>query len=319
MKLTEKQLRSCMFLCGPTAAGKTSAALMLAKELNAEILSMDSMAIYRGMDIGTAKPSTAEQLQVQHHLIDLVEPDQDFSVADYIAAAVCRVQEVLDRGRVPLFTGGTGLYLRSLLRGLSEGPTADTALRRHWQQQSEEKGREWLHQQLQSRDPVSAAKLHPNDGRRMIRAIEYFELTGTPISNVQTHDSLPSEKRPRMVVWLNPQRVWLRERIRQRIVVMMQAGWLQETERLLRSMHPPGRTAGQALGYRELIAFLQQGGDLPQTVDQICIATRQFAKRQCTWFRGLEECTAVDLEGTETTERIVDRLLREDRGRSGVE
>ncbi len=310
MRLPQEQLKSCLFLCGPTAAGKTATALLLARELNAEILSLDSMAVYCGMDIGTAKPSLQDRAQVPHHLIDLVLPDHDFSVADFLNHSARAVEQILAAGRVPLFVGGTGLYLRALLRGMSAGPAADTALRAHWQLQSENLGPNWLHEQLQRRDPISAARLHPNDRRRMIRAIEYFELTGKPISEVQSHFGAEQEHQPRMVAWLNPPRPWLRERIRLRIQQMMQAGWLQETEFLLRSDHPPGKTASQALGYRELIAWLRDGGDLDRTVEQICTATRQFAKRQCTWFRGLAECTSVDVTGEEPPQQLAERLLR---------
>lgn len=311
MRLTQEQLKSCLFLCGPTAAGKTTAAILLAHELNAEIVSLDSMAVYCGMDIGTAKPSLQERSQVPHHLIDLVPPDSDFSVADFLDHAAQAVEQILAAGRVPLFVGGTGLYLRAVLRGMSEGPAADSELRGWWQQQSELLGPDWLHEQLRERDPVTAARLHPNDRRRMIRAIEYFEITGAPISSVQSHTGVEPENRPRMVAWLNPPRPWLRERIRLRIQRMMQAGWLQETEMLLKSEHPPGKTASQALGYRELIAWLRQGGDLDETVEQICTATRQFAKRQCTWFRGLEECTAVDITGEEDSQQLAELLLRQ--------
>lgn len=307
MKFPAELLKQCWFLAGPTAAGKTAVSLRLAGHLDAEILSLDSMAVYRGMDIGTAKADRAERAAVPHHLIDLVEPHQEFSVAEYFSAALDAVEGVLSRGRVPLFVGGTGLYLRALLRGIFDGPPPDWELRRQLEQQDAQQ----LHDQLSQVDPPTAARLHVNDRRRIIRALEVHSGTGSRLSD--QHRNLPCDvsERPSAVVWLEPPREWLRERIDRRVDQMMDRGLLQETTRLLAADPPPGRTARQALGYRELIAHLEDGLPLPEAVELIKVRTRQFAKRQHTWFRNLEECHCISLQGDESSDRLADRLFRE--------
>jgi tRNA dimethylallyltransferase len=231
-------LRQCWFLAGPTAVGKTGASLALAQQLNAEIISMDSMAIYRHMDIGTAKPSAEEQSVVPHHLIDVVDPHQEFSVAEFVKLAEQVAQQVVGRGCTPLFVGGTGLYLRSVLRGVFEGPEADWELRKKLQQQLEEHGRPWLHQQLAQVDEVTAKRLHENDTRRVIRALEVYHLTGIPLSQQQDQQPRAIDERPRAVFWLDPPRDWLHDRINLRVDQMMQEGLLQETRQLL-ELNPP--------------------------------------------------------------------------------
>ncbi|APZ94705.1 tRNA (adenosine(37)-N6)-dimethylallyltransferase MiaA [Fuerstiella marisgermanici] len=301
-------LKHCWFLAGPTAGGKTATAIELAKILNAEIVSMDSMAIYRGMDIGTAKPSRDEQNAVPHHLIDVVKPHQEFSVSEYVLQASEVARQILKRDRIPLFVGGTGLYLRSLLRGVFEGPPADWELRNELQRGAEERGNDWLHSELQNVDPGTAAKLHPNDVRRVVRAIEVFRLTGQPLSQQQQQTPLPPQKRPAAVFWIDPPRDWLHERINRRVDLMMQQGLLKETQQLLAAEPPPGRTARQALGYREIISHLEDGVPLDDAVEQIKTGTRQFAKRQHTWFRNLEECSSVSITGSENPQELAVRL-----------
>ncbi len=307
MKFPAELLKQCWFLCGPTAAGKTAVSLRLAGCLNAEILSLDSMAVYRGMDIGTAKPDQAEQKDVPHHLIDLAEPHQDFSVAEYVDAALTAVQDIIDRGRVPLFVGGTGLYLKAILRGIFDGPAADWELRRRLDQQDAQT----LHDQLARIDRPTAARLHVNDRRRVIRALEVYEVTGVPLSQ-QHHDTpCPESERPASVVWLEPPREWLRDRIGLRVDLMMERGLLEETRALLAADPPPGRTARQALGYRELIAHLEEQLPLDEAVELIKVRTRQFAKRQHTWFRNLEECRSVPVSGDQSADGLADQLFQE--------
>lgn len=303
-------LKKCWFVAGPTASGKSAAALNLARKINAEIVSLDSMAVYRGMTIGTAKPSVADRDCVRHHLIDIAEPVEDFSVTEFIRLAHDAALEISVRGSVPLFVGGTGLYLRSILRGIFEGPEADWNLRHHWEQQAVLHGPDWLHAELSVRDPAAARRLHPNDMRRIIRAIEVHELTGKPLSEDQHHRPRPLEERPSCVVWLHPPRHWLHARINCRIDRMMQDGWLEETRLLLESERPPGRTARQALGYRELIRHLEGEISLWDAIEQIKISTRQFAKRQHTWFRNLEECQPLEMTGHESAAELADSILR---------
>lgn len=265
---------------------------------------MDSMAVYRHMDIGTAKPDLEERSVVPHHLIDLVDPSSEFSVSEYVERAGRAVQEILSRGKTPLFAGGTGLYLRSLLRGVFDGPEADERLRETLDAERLKKGNDWLLQQLHKVDPVTAKRLHPNDVRRIIRAIEVHSVTGTPLSEQQNHPPLPESERPPVVLWLEPPRAWLHDRINQRVDLMMQKGLLDEVRQLLNRDPAPGKTARQALGYRELIDHLNNKCSLASAVEQIKTGTRQFAKRQCTWFRNLEECHGLVIDGTETAAQI---------------
>lgn len=307
MKFPAELLKQCWFLAGPTAAGKTAVSLRLAGHLDAEILSLDSMAVYCGMDIGTAKASVLEREAVPHHLIDLAEPHQDFSVAEYLEAALEAVQGIVDRGRVPLFVGGTGLYLRAILRGIFDGPPANWDLRKRYEQLEAQE----LHDRLAVVDPPTAARLHVNDRRRVIRALEVHEGTGTPLSDQQHNLPCPESERPVAVVWLEPPRAWLRERIDRRVDQMMDQGLLQETTRLLAARPAPGRTARQALGYRELISHLEDGIPLADAVELIKVRTRQFAKRQHTWFRNLEECRSIEVDAEQSSEQLADHLFRE--------
>lgn len=302
-------LKKCWFVAGPTASGKSAAALHLAQLLNAEIVSLDSMAVYRGMTIGTAKPSTADQQSVRHHLIDIADPAQDFSVTEFVRLAQDAANNIVSRGLIPLFVGGTGLYLRSILRGMFEGPEADWDLRTRWEALAIQHGPEWLHAELVKRDALTAQRLHPNDMRRLIRAIEVFELTGKPLSEDQHHQPLPLGDRPACVVWLQPPRPWLHHRISNRIDQMMDQGWLEETRLLLESEPPPGRTARQALGYQELIQHLAGKLSLEKAVDLMKISTRQFAKRQHTWFRNIEECTPLEIAGSESPALLANMIL----------
>ena len=311
MKFPADLLKQCWILAGPTAAGKTATALRLADRLNAEILSMDSMAVYRGMDIGTDKPDISVRAAVRHHLIDLADPHQDFSVAEYADAALSAVQDVIGRGHIPLFSGGTGLYLRAILRGLFDGPPADWSIRRRLEQLAQQHGPRYLHDRLQDIDPRSAARLHVNDQRRIIRALEVHAVTGIRLSEQQHNLPRPRNEQPAAVLWLEPPRSWLRVRIDHRVDRMMSRGLLDETQKLLSVKPAPGRTARQALGYRELIAHLEGGLPLNESVEQIKTRTRQFAKRQHTWFRNLQECRSVPTSGRESADELADRLFQE--------
>jgi tRNA dimethylallyltransferase len=309
VKVDSSLLQQCWFLVGPTATGKTEAALLLAERLRGEIVALDSMSLYRGMDLGTAKPTRAQRARVPHHLIDILQPHEEFTVSDYVCRANAACCEILERGRSPLFVGGTGLYLRAMLRGVFDAPQKDEVFRAQLQSRVEVEGHEWLHRQLQCVDPAAAARLHPNDTRRLIRALEVAHLTGQPASAQQRELPLPPDRRPRHVYWLSPPRMWLHERINRRVVQMIEAGWVDEVRRLLDGDRPLSRTARQAVGYQELIAHLRGEMSLAEAVERIQIRTRQFAKRQHTWFRHLEECRAVPMTGTETPALLADRVL----------
>ncbi len=302
-------LKATWFLAGPTASGKTQLASQLADRLNAEVVALDSMSLYRGMDIGTAKPSLEERKLVPHHLIDVIDPDEEYSLADYVEAACAVCIDVIGRGKTPLFVGGTGLYLRGILRGVFNGPEADWDFRNEMQSAVEQHGKLWLHHQLRDVDPVSAASLHPNDVRRVIRALEVKHVTGTALSAQQQQGALPEADRPEHVYWLSPPRKWLYDRINQRVVQMMADGLVAEVQGLLSKFDKLSRTAAQALGYRETIEHLAGERDLAATIQLTQTRTRQFAKRQHTWFRNLEECREVGFSDGSSAEELAERLV----------
>jgi tRNA dimethylallyltransferase len=309
MRFETQLLRQCWFLAGATATGKTAAGIALARRTNAEIVSLDSMAIYRGMNIGTAKPSTDEQRAIPHHLIDILDPHEDFSVADYLTAAEQACREIIDRGRIPLFVGGTGLYLRAILRGVFEGPSADPQIRERLKSFAKEHSPQELHRRLADVDAPTAGRLHPQDLRRVIRALEIHELTGRPASEQQDERPLPDAERPTRVFWLSPPRAWLHQRINSRVDAMFAAGLVEEVRGLLGPHQSLGRTASQALGYKEVIDHLREETSLAETIEQIKTRTRQFAKRQETWFKNLVECRPLTMTGEESPEALAEKFL----------
>lgn len=309
MNVPPEILTKCWFLAGPTAVGKTETSLLLAERLDAEILSLDSMAIYRQMDIGTAKPSLAEQQRVPHHLIDIINPDEDFSTAEYVRSASQIAAEIVRRGRTPLFVGGTGLYLRSILRGVFEGPDADWEYRRQLEaEEADSPGS--LHGQLQQCDPPLAEKLHPNDLRRVIRALEVYHLTGTQLSVQQQQAARIPEETSSNVFWLHPGRDWLYERINRRVDLMFEQGLVEEVRLLLQRDPPPSRTALQGLGYKEMVEHLSGDMPLDEAREMIKIRTRQFAKRQHTWFRNLPECQEIKVTGNQSPLDLVEAIIQ---------
>jgi tRNA dimethylallyltransferase len=299
----------CWFLTGPTASGKTRVGIALAKLLDAEILSLDSMAVYRDMDIGTAKPTAAERSEVRHHLLDLAAPDHEFSISQYLAAAQAAMGEVRGRGRRVLFVGGTPLYLKALLRGLSEGPAADWDFRESIEREIRETGIEALHERLRLVDPLAAARLHPHDKRRIIRALEVNRLTGRPLSHSQTHFEEPARGEGNRVFALRWPRERLHRRIEARVEQMFANGLVAEAAALRSRYGTLGRTALQAVGYREAFEHLDGRLTVAEAVARVQVRTRQFARRQETWFRGLEECQPVELEGEEAPEAIARRII----------
>lgn len=307
MQFDVEILKRCWFLAGPTAVGKSAAGCELAELLDAEIIALDSMSLYRGMNVGTAKPDAAALARVPHHLIDILEPHQEYSLAEYVAAAERAARQIVSRGRVPLFVGGTGLYLRGALRGVFEGPAADWELRRELEALAQSEGNEALHSRLGRVDPQLAARLPAADVRRVIRGIEVFERTGIPLSVQQRQEPRQADERPH-VYWLHPPRAWLYERINQRVEAMFAAGLVAEVQGLLERAHPLSKTARQALGYKEVIDHLESGISLPETIALIQTRTRQFAKRQHTWFKNLVECAAIQIEGNETPAEIAERI-----------
>jgi tRNA dimethylallyltransferase len=312
MGRTATSISDAWYLTGPTASGKTTVGLALAERLGAEIISLDSMAVYRGLDIGTAKPSVAERRRVPHHLIDICDPAETFSVAQYLEAARRAVDDICSRGRQVLFVGGTPMYLKALLRGLFDGPPADWELRKRLLAEAERNGPRALHERLALVDPAAASRLHENDTRRVVRALEVFQSTGRSIIEWQTQwdaqapdieaiasgQVAPSRSpgaggatvRASRVFVLDWPREQLYARIDARVQAMFEAGLIDEVRGLLAAGCSLGRTARQALGYREVLEHLEGQRDIPATIELVARRTRNFAKRQLTWFRGLNEC-----------------------------
>lgn len=274
---------------GCTASGKSTLALALAQALNGEILCMDSMQIYRRMDIGTAKPSREEQAAVPHHLLDLVEPWESFAVADYVKAFEAVLPEVIGRGHTPVLVGGTGLYLKSLIHGMTLGTAkSDAAVRARYEALAfQPQGRERLHAMLAQVDPDSAARLHPNDLRRVIRALEVFELTGTPMSRQKREE--PERPYRILPIALHMPREALYRRIEKRVDQMLAQGLIEEVQSLLDSGVSPDCQAMQAIGYKELVPVARGKAPAAPAVEQLILNTKHYAKRQETWCKGENE------------------------------
>ena len=280
-----------LVITGPTASGKTWLAVELAKKRNGEVVSADSMQIYRRMDIGTAKPTTEEMGGVPHHMIDVVDPEEDFSVARYVDMAARRVEDVLARGKLPILAGGTGLYVDSLLSGRTFAAfDEDSALRGQLEERFRARGGAAMLEDLSKVDPDSAARLHPNDGKRIVRALEVWLTTGKTIT---THNRETKALPPRynaLTLTLDFARredMW--ERIDRRVDRMMADGLTEEVRRLLDSGVPKTCTAMQAIGSKEMAAALLGEGDSAAAAEEIKLRSRQYAKRQRTWFRRNQE------------------------------
>ena len=286
MAMRDVILADCWFLTGPTAGGKTAVGMELARGLNAEIVSLDSMALYRGMDIGTAKPTNQQRAAVAHHLIDVIEANEEYNVAGYVAAADAAVRQIASRSCVPLFVGGTPLYLKALLRGIFSGPPADWELRRRFEALAETEGNESLHARLAAVDPRTAGRLHPRDTRRVIRALEVFEKTGRSITELQKQFDRARPAQECRVFVLNWPREALVQRIDRRVEAMFAGGLVDEVRELRRRGYDPEAPALRSIGYREIAAFLEGRCSLAEAIADMARATRHFAKRQMTWFRG---------------------------------
>jgi tRNA dimethylallyltransferase len=274
-----------LFIVGPTAVGKTALTLTLARTRPLEVVSMDSRQVYRGMDIGTAKPSPAQMAQVPHHVIDVVDPDGRFDAGRYACLAGRALDEIVAGERVPAVVGGTGLYMRALLDGFFRGPGRDDALRRELGLAAREKGTVFLHTRLAAVDPVSARRLHPNDVTRIVRALEVYEITGRSMTELwRESPGRPYACQPLVVGLTMPLRE-LDRRIQERTRQMLDAGFMREVETLLQTGYGPELPSMSAVGYREVVACIH--GTLSPDVleERIARSTRRYARRQLRWFR----------------------------------
>ncbi len=276
-----------LLLMGPTASGKSHLAVQLASKYNAEIISVDSALVYRGMDIGTAKPDMAERMGIPHYLIDILDPCESYSTASFRKSALELIQQILERGKIPLLVGGTMLYFNALLNGLAELPEADETIRNRLQQEWKELGALSMYERLKAVDPESAIRIHPNDPQRLLRALEVYEITGKAMSCF--FQQARSEPLPYDIVKLvlqPDQRQVLHERIAQRFMSMVDNGLIAEVETLFqRPDLNESLPAIRAVGYRQVWQYLQGHYDQPQMLEKGIIATRQLAKRQLTWLR----------------------------------
>jgi len=277
----------CWFLAGPTASGKTALGIRIARRLGAEIVSVDSMAVYRGLDVGTAKPAAAERAGVPHHLLDVVGPDETYSVARWLADVTAALEDIRSRGRTALFVGGTPLYLRALRDGLAPLPAAQPEVRRRLAADAERHGPLALHARLAAVDPESAARIHPHDLKRVVRALEVVETTGRPLSAALVAAPDPAFARRMMI--LDLPRDLLGARIDRRVEGMFSGGLLEETRRALDAPGGIGPTAAQAAGYAEAIDVLHGRIDVAEAIRRTQSRTRQLAKRQRTWLRSFPD------------------------------
>lgn len=279
-------MKDILCVCGPTASGKTGLAAALAKKLDGEVISCDSMQIYRGMDVGTAKPDAAEMDGVPHHLLDVAEPGEDFSVGRYVKLADAAIADIRGRGKTPIVCGGTGLYMDSLVKGETFAAPSRPAQREYVEHIAEEKGVAYLYEMLKDADPETAEKLHLSDRKRIIRAMEVFLITGMPLS---WHNQQSKQRPPKYEpVWIGlnfRDRAKLYARIDARVDAMLEQGLEAEVRALLDRGVDPKTTAMQAIGYKEMAAALRGECSLPHAVSQIKQASRNYAKRQLTWFR----------------------------------
>jgi tRNA dimethylallyltransferase len=296
-------------LAGPTAVGKTALAIELARRHGAVILSADSMQVYRGMEIGTAQPDAAQCAAVPHFLVGHVEPGEEYHVARFVEEATAVLAREEAAGRPVLVCGGTGLFLKHLVQGIFAGAPRDPGVRARLVRELEVGGLDVLRARLRAVDPAREAEINPNDAMRVVRALEVFETTGVPMSEHHARDSRERQVRPARYVVLDRPRPMLVERIHRRVAEALEAGWLEEARRLMDRGLPDDAQACKALGYRELFHVLRGAWTLDRAADEIKARTRQFARRQRTWFRAVPDALWVDLDESGDAVARIDALL----------
>ena len=294
-------------IAGPTASGKTALSILLAKEMDGEIVSCDSMQVYKDMDIGTAKPTLEEQAGIPHHMLSVAEPWEDFSVSRYCAMADPIVEDILRRGKSPIIVGGTGLYMDALIRGNAFAPCPSTGRREELEALAASQGIEAVIERLRAVDPESAARLHPSDQKRIVRAMEVYLETGMTITehNRKTQE-IPPKYHPIRFTLTDRQRQTLYDRIDRRVDTMVEAGLIEEIQGLLARGIPEKCTAMQAIGYKEFVAALHGACSLEEAAGQVKQSSRRYAKRQLTWFRRNPENIWLIREDGQTSMEILD-------------
>jgi tRNA dimethylallyltransferase len=298
-----------IIICGPTGIGKTSFAIQLAKLFKGEIVGADSMQIYRHMDIGTAKPTPAERSMIRHHMVDIVDPDEPFDAETYATQALSIVMALQKQEVLPFVVGGTGLYIKSLLYGLFDTRPADKEIRIRLKQEAEKEGRAVLYERLKKVDPVTAGKIHVNDIYRIVRALEVYEASGTPISDFQQRHGFQKSRLTPLKFGLHMEREQLYERIDERVEMMIHAGLPDEVKHLRDAGYGSELKSMQSLGYRHMFDFLDGRLDWPETIRTLKRDTRRYAKRQMTWFRADKEITWVDPVVSSEVEDTIRKFL----------
>lgn len=310
-KETMSEKPHLFFIVGCTGSGKGTLGREIARRTGGEIISLDSMKVYRRMDVGTAKPTPEQRREVPHHLIDVVEPSQDFSVAQFVDRANQAINAIHNRRRPVLVVGGTPLYLKALTEGLFEGPGANVEVRRRLHEMARREGPQALHRKLVEVDSAAAERIHPNDLRRLVRALEVFELTGTPITQLQQQWDRDQRRYDYTLLRLRRELADQNHRTNIRVMRMMEAGLVQEVESLLAEPNPLSRSARQALGYAEIIEHFQGVLELADAVELIKINTRRFAKAQRTWFNRFRQAELIDLPPDAEVHGVADEIMRQ--------
>ena len=299
-----------LIIAGPTAVGKTDASLLLAQELGAEIVSADSMQIYRGMDIGTAKPTREQRRLVYHHMLDIADPAQPYSVGDYLRDARAALDGIISSGGVPIVVGGTGLYIRALMRGLFHGPPADVELRGRLLQKDADQGEGALYAELAEVDSAAAVKIHPNDLRRTVRALEVYYLRDRTISDFQQEHAFRDRPYPFRLLFLTRERKELYPRIERRVDQMIADGLEAEVRSLFDQGYADTLPSMRGLGYKHFMDFFHGRSSREDAVALLKRDTKRYAKRQFTWFRREPEAAWVDITGLTRPEEIVARIKK---------
>ncbi len=298
-----------IFIAGPTAIGKTETAVKLAQKINAEIISCDSMQVYKGMDIITSKPSISLRKIIRHHLLGVVSLDEEYNVSRYHRDALGKVKEITKRNKIPLFVGGTGLYMSIIIDGIFKIKPLPKGIREALYKEAEIHGSVYLHNRLKKIDPEAAVKIHPHDAKRIVRALEVFEATGSPISILQKQRSGIADKYDVRIFCLNLAREKLNKRIEGRIEKMFRQGLLKEVRKLLK--FKLSKTAGYCIGIKEIKGYLEGLYDLDTAKAMMARNTKAYAKRQLTWFRKDKRIKWVDITDKDTAKEIAEKIWKE--------
>lgn len=298
-----------ILILGVTASGKSRLAFELASAIGAEIISIDSMKVYRRMDIGTAKPSIVRRRQIRYHLIDVVEPSEPFSVEKFLKLAEESIRQIKSAQKPVVAVGGTAMYMKAMLYGIFEGPGTNDRIRKKLKAQIDTQGLAYLHKKLAEKDPDAAERIHPNDARRIVRALEVFELTGKPISSFQQQFDTENTLRDWKIIGLRRDKANTGTRINQRVKRMIENGFVDEVKALLAEDKPLSKQAASAIGYAEIIDHLNGNLSFEDAVEKIKINTRRFAKAQRTWFKTFKGVNWLDIAEDESSEDILSRTM----------